>query len=60
MMCYYEMSISRAKGLIYNFIRLRVHSPPITAVSEKLPMHHGEPLSCVELPVMSHFLLPHD
>jgi hypothetical protein len=46
--------------LIYNFIRLRFHSPPITAMSETLPTHHGEPLSCVELPVMSHILVPRD
>jgi xanthosine utilization system XapX-like protein len=46
--------------LIYNFIRLRVHSPPITAVSGKLPIHYGESLSCVELPVMSLILVPHD
>ena len=46
--------------LIYNFIRLRVYSPPITAVSEKLLIHHGEPLSFVELPVMSHILVPRD
>ena len=43
--------------LIY-FIRLRVYSPPITAVSKMLPIHHGEPLSCVELPVMSYILVP--
>jgi hypothetical protein len=46
--------------LIYNFIRLRVHSPPITVVLEKLPTHHGEPLSCAELPVMPHILVSRD
>ena len=46
--------------LIYNLIRLRVHSPPITAVSEKLPIRHGEPLSCMEIPVVPHIIVPRD
>jgi len=40
-----------------SFIRLRVRSAPIIAVMEKLPIHHGEPPSCVELPALSRDVL---